>query len=99
MITKPKHFVLFFATLVCFINCKEKQPPKSVATSPLGADTLLVEPMRESTDESKQDTLSYRDQNWYPERGQYYFSESYHFEYYNETISPEEAAAKGEFGF
>ncbi|MEO1484694.1 MAG: hypothetical protein AAFU57_03030 [Bacteroidota bacterium] len=100
MSTKPKHFVLLFATLVCFINCKEKQPPKSVAPAPLGVtDSLVVEPAEVSSNTTTQDTLSYRDQNWHPEKGQYYFSETYHFSYYNETIPSEEGSVTGEFGF
>ena len=100
MSTKPKHFVLLFVTLVCFINCKEKQPPKSVAPAPLGVtDSLVEEPTKVSSDTIPQDTLSYRDQNWHPEKGQYYFSETYHFSYYNETIPSEEGSATGEFGF
>ena len=96
---KSKYAILFLS-IACFINCKEKQTQKSVEAASLrDPDTLVLKRAETAIDEMSQDSLSYRDQNWRPERGQYYFSESYHFEYYNETISPEEGAAKGEFGF
>jgi len=91
---------LLLIAIACFFSCKEKQPPKSVDSAPLGvADSLMVKPAEVSSNTIPQDTLSYRDQNWHPEKGQYYFSETYHFSYYNETIPSEEGSATGEFGF
>ncbi|MEM9681614.1 MAG: hypothetical protein AAF901_14925, partial [Bacteroidota bacterium] len=63
------------------------------------ADSLHVETAEVPSEETVKDTISYRNQNWHPERGQYYFSESYHFSYYNETISSEQGPATGEYGF
>ena len=94
-----RNISLLFIAIACFFNCKEKQPPKSVIATPLEADSLHVETAEVPSEETVKDTISYRNQNWHPERGQYYFSESYHFSYYNETISSEEGSATGEFGF
>jgi len=91
---------LLLIAIACFFSCKEKQPPKSSAPVPLRVtDSLVVEPAETSSNTIPQDTLSYRDQNWYPEKGQYYFSETYHFSYYNETVPSEDGSATGEFGF
>ncbi|MEM6893029.1 MAG: hypothetical protein AAF554_05010 [Bacteroidota bacterium] len=100
MISTKHKYALLLLMAICFFSCKEKQLPKSVATTPLEAtDSLVVEPAEVSYNTITQDTLSYRDQNWYPEKGRYYFSETYHFNYYNETIPSEEGSATGEFGF
>lgn len=99
MVSTKHRYVLFPLLAICLFSCKEKQPTKTVEATPLAADSLVMKSVKNSEEETIQDTLSYRDQNWQPENGQYYFSETYHFSYYNETVSSEEDSATGEFGF
>jgi len=43
--------------------------------------------------------LSYRNQNWHPERGQYFFSEQYDFSFLDETYDVDDDRREGRFGF
>lgn len=52
-----------------------------------------------SKDSIPDGATAYRNENWHPEKGQYYFSEAYYFDYYNELVGDEELKASGTFGF
>ena len=92
--------IIVLGVLVCAIgSCKERQSAEAEKTTSLGADTLMVGKSEVVTPELEQDSLSYRDRNWQPEQGQYYFSESYHFSYYNQAIPSEDGTTNKEFGF
>ncbi|MET1258267.1 hypothetical protein ABV409_02950 [Flagellimonas sp. DF-77] len=92
--------IIVLGVMVCAIGgCKERQSAEAEKTTSLGGDTLMDRTIEVISPELKQDSLSYRDRNWQPERGQYYFSESYHFKYYNEAIPSEGGTTSKEFGF
>ena len=52
-----------------------------------------------SNEELVPSPISYRNQNWHPDRGQYFFSEHYDFSFLNETFDTNDVRREGRFGF
>ena len=72
-----------------------------VGCSPKGSEQQKTLANLETTQEVPENDSSdtYRETNWQPEKGQYYFSEGYYFTYLNEMIAEGEFGREGEFGF
>lgn len=87
-----KPFFLFLLVLLTgLFACNKKQ---SNIPSKVSEDSPVTREVPVPIDSSATLSNTYREENWKPQDGQFYFSESYHFE----LITPETEAPK-EFGF
>lgn len=82
---------LLFVLLMALLACNHKQ--SSTVTSVIEDAAVSIE-TEKAIDSTRALSNAYRDEQWKPEDGQFYFSESYHFE-----LNTAEADTPKEFGF
>ncbi len=89
-LTSVFSFVLF---LIACNNYKSDPSPKSPPSEQILAN------QSDSSDLEKVErwqATDYRNENWHPETGQYYFSETWTWEFYNEFLPAKDKRRKGE---
>lgn len=79
-------FFVFFLIVIQSIGCKENN-----LTAQVDKSSSLGDPRWSATE--------YRNENWHPDRGQYFFSEMWTWSYQNDLREVDEGLPKGEMSF
>ena len=79
-------FFVFFLIIVQTVGCKENN-----LTAQVEKTSTLTDPRWRAT--------AYRNENWHPDRGQYYFSEMWTWSYQNDLREADEGFSNGEMSF
>ena len=98
--------IIFTLLLFCLFACQEKSVETTKTVDAQKTDTsqkkVAKEPIKILKAEDQPDydkerwtSYDYRDQNWHPEKGQYYFAEQWTWQYENQFMPAGEFGSKG----
>jgi len=98
-IMKPQHLIavlcLYFFTACQTSNTSTESTTKAPAEQEKVTTSPVAEPQVSITPDRTPNT--YRNENWRPDEGNYYFSETWTWEFYNELLPTDDPNHKGTF--
>jgi len=91
--------IYLILSIILLFGCKSKNSPVApqVIDSEVPSEPLNHEEVKEGEFLSERwKATSYRNENWHPEQGQYFFSESWTWTYFNEFVESDDVRYNGE---